>query len=148
MGRLEDLLVELDLGWAPEGWRDQARCKSVGPDFMHPVYAADVPAAKAVCTGCPVRDECLASALEHNEDLGIRGGLSESERRQLRRRRRLPSTPAPHARFAAIQDADDRRLFDDPVEATALAYGVTKRTIWRRRLEATLRIPAGQVPAL
>ncbi|MDU5308733.1 MAG: WhiB family transcriptional regulator, partial [Varibaculum cambriense] len=41
--------------------------------------------AKAVCELCEVRDECLSYALENDERFGIWGGLSERERRRLRR---------------------------------------------------------------
>ncbi len=40
-------------------------------------------AAKRICQSCPVRDDCLASALERNESHGIWGGLNELERRSL-----------------------------------------------------------------
>jgi WhiB family redox-sensing transcriptional regulator len=39
--------------------------------------------AKAVCRECPVRDECLAYALDHREHDGVWGGLSARERRRL-----------------------------------------------------------------
>ncbi len=41
--------------------------------------------AKKICTGCEVRAECLAYALAHDERFGIWGGLSERERRRLKR---------------------------------------------------------------
>ena len=41
--------------------------------------------AKKVCRGCEVRAECLEYALEHDERFGIWGGLSERERRRLKR---------------------------------------------------------------
>ncbi|MDU4245002.1 MAG: WhiB family transcriptional regulator, partial [Varibaculum cambriense] len=37
------------------------------------------------CELCEVRDECLSYALENDERFGIWGGLSERERRRLRR---------------------------------------------------------------
>lgn len=43
-------------------------------------------AAKATCARCPVQPDCLAYALEHNIAFGIWGGLTERERRRLRRR--------------------------------------------------------------
>ena len=49
----------------------------------------DVPgvrAAKAVCAGCPVRAPCLADGMDTHH--GIWGGLSERERRRVRRRER------------------------------------------------------------
>jgi WhiB family redox-sensing transcriptional regulator len=41
--------------------------------------------AKRICSGCEVRAECLEYALAHDERFGIWGGLSERERRRLRR---------------------------------------------------------------
>jgi WhiB family redox-sensing transcriptional regulator len=42
--------------------------------------------AKAVCRRCPVSQQCLAWALESGQDAGVWGGLSEDERRALKRR--------------------------------------------------------------
>jgi WhiB family redox-sensing transcriptional regulator len=42
-------------------------------------------AAKSVCALCPVRMQCLMDALESDERFGIWGGLTERERRSLRR---------------------------------------------------------------
>jgi WhiB family redox-sensing transcriptional regulator len=54
-----------------------------------PERGESVKEAKAVCTGCPVRAECLEYALDNQEKFRIWGGLSERGRRQLRRQRRL-----------------------------------------------------------
>jgi WhiB family redox-sensing transcriptional regulator len=42
--------------------------------------------AKRICIGCPVRQECLDYALVSNQRFGIWGGLTEEERRPVRRR--------------------------------------------------------------
>ena len=42
--------------------------------------------AKAVCRRCEVREQCLQWALEAGQDHGVWGGLSEDERRALKRR--------------------------------------------------------------
>ena len=42
--------------------------------------------AKAVCRTCKVIDACLKCALDTNQDYGVWGGLSEDERRALKRR--------------------------------------------------------------
>lgn len=42
-------------------------------------------AAKAICATCEIRDLCLSWALGVNEHEGVWGGLSEDERRALRR---------------------------------------------------------------
>ncbi|WP_241193525.1 WhiB family transcriptional regulator, partial [Streptomyces sp. ADI96-15] len=39
------------------------------------------------CTGCPVRTECLADALDNRVEFGVWGGMTERERRALLRRR-------------------------------------------------------------
>lgn len=40
--------------------------------------------AKNLCAGCPVRDECLSYALENDEQYGIWGGLTPSQRDRIR----------------------------------------------------------------
>ena len=72
-------------------WRHQAACKTENPELFFPV-GDDGPAlrqvdqAKAVCRRCPVAAECLTWALESGQPYGVCGGLSEDERRALRRR--------------------------------------------------------------
>ncbi len=68
-------------------WREIAACNDrVDVDFF-PVAeaAADASAAKEVCAGCAVADECLQFALETNQPDGIWGGTTFAERRKLRR---------------------------------------------------------------
>ncbi len=68
-------------------WQDQANCLGVDPDLFVPERGASTREAKEVCRGCVVRGECLEYALENGEKFGIWGGLSERERRRLRRQR-------------------------------------------------------------
>jgi len=75
------------------GWLEQAACRDEDPELFFPISAkgpglAQAAEAKAVCARCPVRDACLAYALATDQDAGIWGGLTEEERRGLRRRRR------------------------------------------------------------
>jgi WhiB family redox-sensing transcriptional regulator len=67
-------------------WGDRGLCKSVDPEELF-VEGAAQNRAKAVCTGCPVRTECLAYALDQRIEHGIWGGMTERERRALLRRR-------------------------------------------------------------
>ena len=69
------------------GWQDQANCLGVDPDLFVPERGASTREAKEVCKGCIVRGECLEYALANGEKFGIWGGLSERERRRLRRQR-------------------------------------------------------------
>jgi WhiB family transcriptional regulator, redox-sensing transcriptional regulator len=70
-------------------WQEQANCLGVDPDLFFPERGASTREAKAVCRGCEVRGECLEYALAHGEKFGIWGGLSERERRRVRRQRAL-----------------------------------------------------------
>ncbi len=70
-------------------WQEQANCLGVDPDLFFPERGASTREAKAVCRGCEVRADCLEYALAHGEKFGIWGGLSERERRRVRRQRAL-----------------------------------------------------------
>ncbi|GAA3765752.1 WhiB family transcriptional regulator [Salinactinospora qingdaonensis] len=48
-------------------------CRS-NPDLFFAEAPAEVEAAKAVCAECPVREQCLADALERREPWGVWGG--------------------------------------------------------------------------
>jgi WhiB family transcriptional regulator, redox-sensing transcriptional regulator len=68
------------------GWQEQALCAQTDPEAFFPEKGGSTREAKKVCLGCEVRAECLEYALEHDERFGIWGGLSERERRKLKRR--------------------------------------------------------------
>ncbi len=70
-------------------WQERANCLGVDPDLFFPERGASTREAKAVCGSCEVKPECLEYALDHAEKFGIWGGLSERERRRLRRQRAL-----------------------------------------------------------
>lgn len=86
---MEDLVeLLLHVAGAP-AWQKQANCMGVDPDLFFPERGASTREAKEVCRGCVVREQCLEFALENSEKFGIWGGLSERERRRIRRRRSL-----------------------------------------------------------
>lgn len=68
-------------------WHDRANCLGVDPDLFFPERGASTREAKEVCRGCEVRHDCLEFALQNGEKFGIWGGLSERERRRIRRQR-------------------------------------------------------------
>ena len=73
-------------------WRARAACRGADPELFFPIGRDDVDrpeidAAKEICAGCSVLDECLAYALTTHQPDGIWGGLTTSERRRLARRR-------------------------------------------------------------
>jgi WhiB family transcriptional regulator, redox-sensing transcriptional regulator len=69
-----------------QGWQEQALCAETDPEAFFPEKGGSTREAKKICTGCEVRSECLEYALANDERFGIWGGLSERERRRLRRR--------------------------------------------------------------
>lgn len=64
-------------------------CLGVDTDLFFPERGASTKEAKGVCQGCVVREDCLEYALSNGEKFGIWGGLSERERRRIRRQRSL-----------------------------------------------------------
>jgi WhiB family transcriptional regulator, redox-sensing transcriptional regulator len=69
-----------------QGWQERALCAETDPEAFFPEKGGSTREAKKICTGCEVRAECLEFALSNDERFGIWGGLSERERRRLRRR--------------------------------------------------------------
>ncbi|HEY0118460.1 MAG TPA: WhiB family transcriptional regulator [Cellulomonas sp.] len=67
-------------------WQERALCAQTDPEAFFPEKGGSTREAKKVCTQCEVRSECLDYALAHDERFGIWGGLSERERRKLKRR--------------------------------------------------------------
>ncbi|MHB8262790.1 MAG: WhiB family transcriptional regulator [Acidimicrobiales bacterium] len=72
-------------------WKLKANCAGVDPDLFFPERGASTREAKSVCRGCIVREDCLEYAICHGEKFGIWGGLSERERRRIRRARVIGS---------------------------------------------------------
>jgi WhiB family transcriptional regulator, redox-sensing transcriptional regulator len=69
-------------------WRADAACASSDPTVFYVERGCSSRAARRICENCPVRAECLEYALQNNEQFGIWGGMSERQRRELRRQRR------------------------------------------------------------
>ena len=72
-------------------WRHDAICRDEDPELFFPVGTSgpalmQIAEAKSVCRRCPVTESCLAWALESGQDAGVWGGMSEDERRAMKRR--------------------------------------------------------------
>jgi WhiB family redox-sensing transcriptional regulator len=93
-------------------WQEFALCAETDPEAFFPEKGGSTKNAKKVCAACPVRRECLEYALDHDERFGIWGGLSERERRRLRR-----SVNPLHALPEVDMAADDSPLTQDEVDA-------------------------------
>ncbi|WP_245905759.1 WhiB family transcriptional regulator [Mycolicibacterium palauense] len=70
---------------AESEWQDRALCAQTDPEAFFPEKGGSTREAKRICLGCEVRDQCLEYALANDERFGIWGGLSERERRRLKR---------------------------------------------------------------
>ena len=71
---------------SPLAWQVDALCAQTDPEAFFPEKGGSTRDAKRICQSCAVRAQCLEYALENDERFGIWGGLSERERRKLRRR--------------------------------------------------------------
>ena len=72
-------------------WRHRSACLDEDPELFFPIgntgpAILQIEEAKQVCRRCDVQEQCLAWALESGQDHGVWGGLSEDERRALKRR--------------------------------------------------------------
>ncbi|MET8925237.1 WhiB family transcriptional regulator [[Kitasatospora] papulosa] len=65
---------------------EQGLCRTADPDALF-VEGAAQNRAKALCSGCNVRTECLSCALDQRIEFGVWGGMTERECRALLRRR-------------------------------------------------------------
>lgn len=80
-----ELVIAQALGEEDLGWQERALCAQTDPEAFFPEKGGSTREAKKVCRSCEVRAECLEYALEHDERFGIWGGLSERERRRIKR---------------------------------------------------------------
>ena len=72
-------------------WRNRAACLDEDPELFFPIgntgpALLQIEEAKAVCGRYKVVETCLEWAMESGQDFGVWGGLSEDERRSLKRR--------------------------------------------------------------
>lgn len=97
------------VGWAdnidapldPLEWMSRGLCAQTDPEAFFPEKGGSTREAKRICLSCEVRTECLEYALDNEERFGIWGGLSERERRRVRKRATSPDTTTPRGEVAA-----------------------------------------------
>ncbi|HZW43424.1 MAG TPA: WhiB family transcriptional regulator [Dermatophilaceae bacterium] len=73
-------------------WRNRAACLDEDPELFFPSgntgpALLQIEEAKSVCRRCEVVETCLKWSIESGQDFGVWGGLSEDERRALKRRK-------------------------------------------------------------
>ena len=79
--------------WVSESWRQIGSCRDSDPNLFYPLGRGrsaleQTEVAKSICRACPSRAPCLAFALATRQDLGVWGGTSPEDRRELIRARR------------------------------------------------------------
>lgn len=94
MSRLGAVALSIDLDDERYDWRDYGTCRTRPDINFFPERGENTRPAKVLCATCPVRDVCREVALANGERYGIWGGLSERERRRIRRQRGLEGAPA------------------------------------------------------
>jgi WhiB family redox-sensing transcriptional regulator len=107
-----------------DDWAARGACRTTDPDALF-VQGAAQNRAKVVCSGCPVRAECLADALDNRTEFGVWGGMTERERRALLRR-----SPNVTSWKAVLQEA--QRDFEESYAGVRRA-GVTTLSVPRQR---------------
>ncbi|MDQ1608941.1 MAG: WhiB family transcriptional regulator, redox-sensing transcriptional regulator [Microbacteriaceae bacterium] len=70
----------------PLAWQSDSLCAQTDPEAFFPEKGGSTRDAKKICATCEVKAQCLEYALANDERFGIWGGLSERERRKLRKR--------------------------------------------------------------
>lgn len=129
MSSIADLIADLAaeaLAQVETPWRQRAACRHMETEVFYPREPDFVPAeVAAVCSGCEVREPCLEWALEA-EDFGIWAGLSEEQRRRIRKSR-LSKTRRPEVESGILRARASRpdlpfELPNDDEEEDAWAW--------------------------
>ena len=105
---------------AQQDWTALSACRTSDPDELFVTGAAQN-RAKAVCSGCPVRTECLGDALDNRVEFGVWGGMTERERRALLRRRPtvtswrrlLETARTEYERGCGVLPLDDDEIYEN-----------------------------------
>lgn len=71
----------------PDDWQERGLCAQTDPEIFYPEKGGSTREAKKICQGCEIREKCLEYAMQNDERYGIWGGLSERERRKLKKDR-------------------------------------------------------------
>lgn len=72
-----------EMAQVTEDWTTRAACRGLDPDLFFPEQGEPATYALAVCRSCDVTAECLATALENHERMGIWGGTTGQQRRDM-----------------------------------------------------------------
>jgi len=79
-----------DCEWDADNWRDRAACRDTDPELFFPIGTTgmaieQIEVAKGICARCETTSQCLTFAFETAQENGVWGGLTEEERKQVRK---------------------------------------------------------------
>jgi WhiB family transcriptional regulator, redox-sensing transcriptional regulator len=85
------MLADLDIDVAtlpkqvspPDHWQVRSACYGLDPEIFFPTTEEEAGLALSYCGVCPVKEMCLAWALQNGERYGVWGGTTEQTRRRL-----------------------------------------------------------------
>ncbi len=113
-------------------WQEQALCAQTDPEAFFPEKGCSTREAKRICVSCEVKAECLQYALDVDERFGIWGGLSERERRRLKR------AGGNTSHLSIVLDEDDVEGDEDEVPAPHVnAMAAMHQAAVRSQIEQT-----------
>jgi WhiB family transcriptional regulator, redox-sensing transcriptional regulator len=82
-------LSPLEIFDRPASWQERGRCTDLPSRKINALFfperGGSTKAARALCSECCVKAECLEYALERKEAFGVWGGTSERDRRKIRK---------------------------------------------------------------
>ena len=79
-------LKELIFGIESASWMQKGKCRGLQTDIFYSEQGRrSINTAKAICSECPIRQQCLDYAMRNQELYGIWGGHTEIERKKLRK---------------------------------------------------------------
>ncbi|SDL18616.1 Transcription factor WhiB [Lentzea albidocapillata subsp. violacea] len=116
-------------------WQIRAACKGrIDLDFIEPKSPAEDAKCRALCAGCPVREQCLTAALASGEAWGLWGGLDAEERLRVAERdgHELPAVLPAHGTNPRYAKHGCRC---DLCRTAHTDYERTRRALRRRRAE-------------
>ena len=76
-------------GLMVESWKEHAACKGQDIGLFFPANSRRNKAASKFCENCLVSELCLNEALTSSRVLGIWGGTTWKQRRQMRKRKNV-----------------------------------------------------------
>ncbi len=121
-----------------EAWVERGSCRDSAIEF-YTDDAAERRVAKAVCSDCPVRGACLDFALENDEQYGVWGGMTPSERTRERHQREAAVTAAEETSAQiALEERSEQLTATRVIPTIPTPRGRSRRPWYHAEIAATI----------